>query len=424
MADEEYFLSSANSIATVDQREAEEVALRLIARSEVQQARAWAEQMLGWVLGVDFKQQIDALPSFAEEYIFHYAMRAANSDPNFPKIVRFMAPPHHWFGTDVPGSRWAGDSPDFIYRTIAVGHGNSYVIRGKATCANPPSVNYALMDDRAAAPTILGLLDSLDMQFDTNGDFEITVDPSPANGRPNHIQTKPGAWQIWIRDALGDWSSQTCNALRVEMLSPPTRGPLSEDEMAERAAKHAMDGVYYYYYLLRTSFLQPTNALRPPISSHSLGGMKSQFTCGASIQIADDEAVIITASQSGARFRNAVMTDPYARTVHYWDRMTSLNSTQMKPDADGNHTYVCSHRDPGVHNWLDCCGMAMIKFGQRWQAFDRSREIETPTISSKVVKLAELDRHLPEGVQRIDAEGRKAQIAERTKGFEQRFLDH
>jgi hypothetical protein len=423
MSDQDYFLSKSNPIATTDQCEAEEAALRLIRRPEVVKAREWVEQMLGWVLGVDIGGQIADLPSFAEEYVFHYAMRAANSDPNFPKIVRFMAPPHSWFGRDLPGSRWAGDSPDFIYRTIAVGHGNSYVIRGKATCATPPSVNYALMDDRAAAPTIMGLLDSLDMEFESNGDFAITIDPSPANGRPNHIQTRPGAWQIWIRDALGDWSSQSCNQLRVEMLSPPTRGPLSEDEMADRAAKHAMDGVYYYYYLLRTSFLQPKNHLRPPISSHSLGGMKSQFTCSASIQIADDEAVVITASHSGARFRNAVMTDPYARTVHYWDRMTSLNSAQMKPDADGNHTYVCSHRDPGVHNWLDCCGMPMIKFGQRWQAFDRSREAETPTIASKVIKLADLEAHLPAGVARIDAEGRKAQIAERLEGFEQRFID-
>ena len=105
MAVDDYFLSAANPIATTDQRTVEDTALRLIARPEMQKARAMVEHLFGWVLTPDVGEQIAALGSFVDEYLFHYALRAANSDPNAPKVARFMVPPHHWFGRDVPGSR-------------------------------------------------------------------------------------------------------------------------------------------------------------------------------------------------------------------------------------------------------------------------------------------------------------------------------
>jgi hypothetical protein len=421
MASDDYFLSAENPIATTDQRRAEDTALRLIARPEMQKARDMVEHLFRWVVTQDVGEQIENLPAFVDEYMFHYALRAANSDPNDPKVVRFMVPPHRWFGRDVPGSRWAGDSPDFIYRTAAISFGPRYELHGRVASDPPPKSYYSLMEDRPAAPTILSLLE--DIEIGSDGTFVITIDPSPADGRRNHIQTRPRTWQIWNRDALGDWAAESCNAMRIHRLDPPDRAPLTDEEMAERAGREAIDGVYYYYYLIRTSFLTAPNELRPPVSSHSLGGMASQYTCSASIRIKDDEAAIITASHSGATFRNAVLTDPFARTLNYWDQVTSLNSSQMAPDADGRFTYVLSHQDLGVHNWLDTSGLALVKFGQRWQSFEGGEAKETPTISSRVVKLSALDANLPQGVQRIDASGRREQIAARQAGFRKRFLD-
>lgn len=183
MVRDEYFLSVGNPVATVDQIAVEDTALRLIARPEMQKSRAMAANLFRWVMTQDVVEQIGALKSFLDEYMFHYALRAANSDANYPKIARFMVPPHHWFGRDVPGSRWAGDSPDFIYRTVSVSYGPRYEIRGRATCASPPTAYFALMEDRPAAPTILALIETMDMQFEANGEFVITVDPTPANGR-------------------------------------------------------------------------------------------------------------------------------------------------------------------------------------------------------------------------------------------------
>jgi hypothetical protein len=423
MKTDSYFLSQSNAIATTDQVEVEDIALRLIARPELQKARAVAGYLWREVTEYAARDQMSRFEGMLEEYFFHHALRAVASDPGYPKIARFMAPSHHWFGRTIPGSRWAGDSPDFIYRIISLGHGGRYEITGRPTCKKPPTVNYALMSDNSAAPTIIGLLDSLDIETGSNGDFVITVDENPAAGRANHIQTHPGAYQIWVRDAIGDWGEQSANALRIHRLDAPPRSPLTEQELAERAARHAMDGLYYAYYCTRATTALPPNEIRAPASSGPMGGMATQMTCRGNICLADDEAMIITTTAADALFRNAVLQDVFMLSVDYWLRTTSFNMTQMAPDEDGRFTYVIAHRDPGIHNWLDTAGLQQTIFGQRWQAFPRGHRGIPPTVTAQHVKFKDLDTALPVGVRFIDSAGRRGQLAKRTAGFGRRFID-
>jgi hypothetical protein len=168
--------SRMNPIATADQREVEDRAMALLKRPELERVRKVVTMLWESVAAWPSRDQADRFPNMIDEYLFHHAMRAANGDGANPKVSRFMVPPHHWFGRDVPGSRWAGDSPDFIYRTIPIAHGGRYVIEGRPSCAEAPSVNYSLMADNTAAPVTQALLDSLDMEFGSDGSFAITVD--------------------------------------------------------------------------------------------------------------------------------------------------------------------------------------------------------------------------------------------------------
>jgi hypothetical protein len=97
---------------------------------------------------------------------------------------------------------------------------------------------------------------------------------------------------------------------------------------------------------------------------------------------------------------------------------------QMAADRDGRFTYVVAHRDPGIHNWLDTNGLREVIFGHRWQAFPPNHSGETPTLSVRLVKFAELDAELPPGIQRIDGAGRQEQLARREAGFNGRFKDN
>ena len=78
------------------------------------------------------------------------------------------------------------------------------------------------------------------MEFGPDGAFTITVDPTPADGRKNHIQTQPGCYAIWVRDALGDWSPTSANRLWVRRIDP-VDGPPRRDT-AVRGEAHRCRG--------------------------------------------------------------------------------------------------------------------------------------------------------------------------------------
>ncbi len=423
MEDRTFFLSADNVLATRDQCQVEELALALMQRPEMARARQIAGILWRNAMAWPARDQMDRFDNMIEEYLFHYAMRAANGDAQYPRVARFMTPPHRWFGRDVPGSRWAGDSPDFIYRIVPIAHGGRYELRVTPTCDDPPTVTYALMADSTAAPVTQGLLDSLDLVREDNGDIVITVDGNPAEGRPNHLQTQPGADHLLIRDALGDWLRQTPHAMRIRNLDEPQRGPLTEDTQAPLAARRLLEGFYYTYYCTQSGSGQAPNQLRQPLSSAPFGGMASQWGTKANISLADDEALVIKVNDAGALFRNAVLCDRFHMSVNYWDRTCSLNNTQMAPDEDGAYTLVVAHQDPGIHNWLDTGGLNWTIFGHRWQAFPGGEARETPAVSAHTVKFRDLATSLPPGVRTIDDTGRRAQLAERRAGFDLRFRD-
>lgn len=411
-----------NPYATAGQRLIEDRAIALLARPELDRARTVVNMLFGAVHGWPERDQPALHAAMVEEYLFHHAFRAANGDPNHPQVARFMVPAHRWLGRDVPGSRWGGDSPDFTYRTIPVAHGGRYEIHGRKTCEVAPLHFWSLMADTTAAPQTQALLEGLDMDIAADGSFTITVDDSPAAGRRNHLQTRPGADFIMVRDAHADWIGQSANALEVKRLDP-AGDPKREEEMARHAAKIAIESIYYTYYCMQSGKGQAPNTVRQPLSSAAFGGVATQWGVKGHLDLADDEAIIVRSNHAGANFRNIVLTDAFHISIEYWKRTSSLNMLELAADEDGDFTCVIAGQDPGVHNWLDTGGMRRMLFGQRWQAFAPDAARSDPWMTTELVKLDDLAKALPGGVRRIDAAGRAAQIAVREKGFATRFRE-
>src|SRR5439155_2087555 len=262
----------------------------------------------------------------------------------------------------------------------------------------------------------------LDMEFEPDGSFVITVDDTPANGRKNHIQTRPGADFIMVRDAFGDWLNQSANALTVQRLDPDG-APRRFDTMARHCARIATAGVYYSFSVTQTGKGTAPNTTRPPMSSGAFGGMASQWGSKANLSLEEDEALIIRCNAAGAGFRNVVLTDAYHLSIDYWRRASSLNMVQMAPDENGDFTFVVCARDPGIHNWLDTGGLKRVMFGHRWQAFERGISHDQPWMTGKLVKFDALDKELADGVRRLGDAGRKAQLAARGEGIKRRFAE-
>jgi hypothetical protein len=256
-----YFMSATNPAATLDQREIENLAIELIRRPELVQAREKAGYLWRAVTEYTAGPQISRLDNMLAECTVNYALKGA-LDPDHPRIVRLLQPPGRWFGRDMPGSRWGGDNPDNAYRLAPIARGARYELHGQRMPGGVANVTYALVANTATSVT-LALLEDRDIVTNADGSFVITIDERPAEGRANHMQTRTGVKFLFVRDSMNDWGQETPNALRIHRLDPPSRRPRTLEEMAQFAAQHFVDDVYLLYWFTRLNYGFPPDAMNP-----------------------------------------------------------------------------------------------------------------------------------------------------------------
>lgn len=415
----DYFLSATNPVANVDQRDLELLAMRLFERPDVRVARARAEIM--WRRVADRLMPADQMALFdrhVSDYCFKCTLVAANTDANHPRVLRVYSEGARWLGHDVPGAKWGGDNPNNAYRIIPVAAGGRYEVTGQRQVDPSTYVTFQLVSNSTTSAT-LASLEQLDMEIGADGRYTLTLDDRPAEGRRNHLRIPEGTLYLFIRDSMGDWERQQPDALRVRRIDPPTRTPLTEDELAVTAIRNILSDVFYAYYAQRLFFNGP-QMMTPPEGAGSVGGLVTQQGSLGHFTLRDDEAVIITANAAGATYRDIVLHDLWLRSLPNRDNQISLTNAQMAPDADGRFTYVLSITDPGVHNWLDPCGLHDVLILHRWQGFP-DPDAQPPAIESRKVPLAQLEGALPSGVARVTPAERRAQIARRQAAYDRRF---
>jgi hypothetical protein len=419
LSKDDYFLSPANPVANVDQREVENLALQLIARPEVQQAREKAGFLWRAVMEIAAGPQLSRMEGMLAECTVNYSLKAA-LDPGYPRIARVLQPPGHWFGRDMPGSRWGGDNPDNAYRLAPVEHGARYELHGQRLPGGVANVTYTLVANTATSVTLASLEDR-DVKTNSDGTFVITIDERSTQGRVNHLQTQPGVMFLFVRDSMNDWGTETPNALRIHRLDAPAHSPRSIEEMAQFAAQHMVDDVYLLYWFTRLNYGIPPDRMFTPRGSGGVGGLRSQMGSQGLIRLKDGEAMVVTATDGGAAFRDFVLHDVFYLSIEYWNRQTSLNAGQMLADTDGRYTFVIAHEDPGVHNWLDTGGLREIYALHRWQGLPDDSATKPPQIESEIVPIKDLARALRQGVRTVTAAERAAQLQRRRREFTRRF---
>ncbi len=423
---DDHFLCATNPVATVDQRDLEAKAIRIFDLPAVRQGQRQMAQRWRTIVGRDITAEAERrFDELIEEFAFNYVLKAVNSDANYPKVLAGVyGAPHDWMGLRVPGSRGSGgDGPDNTYSFIPLDYGARFELSGRRFDPAPADTPYTLTGSIGFTMT-LGHLEGRDLAVASDGSFVITIDPDPADGRPNHIQTKPNTRYLFIRECRSDWR-QIPAAHRVRRLDPPTRPPLTDDQIAERAVQFMCEDVSSMYWFMRPFYSMAPNVMGAPFGTGAIGGLVSQQISFAKLQLGDDDAFVATIGPGDAPFRDFVLHDFWFRTIDYWKHTSSMNNSQGIPNADGTTTYVVSVQDPGVHNWLDPAGFHELLVVHRWQGLPRDPAPGTgPTTSSRLVKLADLDAALPPGMKRVTPEERRAQLAERLATFKLRFADN
>lgn len=422
---------SGNPLATENQLALEALAMRLHRSQPVREAIARSRQLMQSDPRAKTASGKSTLDVDLIEQSFLACGITAAMNPDDPKVYWGYNLAHKWFGQAVEGSRTGIDNPDNVYRMIAIDAQSSYVITGRVPAIPPVDVSFTIfpvwpgiIDAKGVFPPALGGVTLKELAIDPSGTFILSVDPSPAAGRRNHLQIKPGANVVFVRDSMSDWARETPLYLSVKRVSgPPVKPPRDEAtlsciaaENVERSVRFWLDLPAHYYY--RGEVNRLVTVSNPAFAK---GG---QFTANGNLDLGPDEAYVLTLDPLGADYVSVQLADLFGSSLEHARHTASLSQAQMAPNADGTITYVASLKDPGVYNWLDPVGLDRTLFMFRYQGYDPDRVTPEAAIRlEKVVKLSELENVLPRETRRVTTQERRQQLAERLAAYNRRLSE-
>ncbi|WP_233810145.1 DUF1214 domain-containing protein [Paraburkholderia sp. HP33-1] len=265
----------------------------------------------------------------------------------------------------------------------------------------------------------LGQFDFDDLEIGDDGSFEILLSAQrPAGHDGNWLELHPEADFAMLRQRSYAWGAERDARIAIECLDAPLMKPRMDHEKIATRTSELMD----YAARLSRRWLAHMQQLRSRININEFeffafgGGLAKQAYWQAIFDFDGEEALILeTALPQTRRYWNVQLNDALFNALDYIDHQSSLNGVQAHVDEDGHFRAVIAHRDPGVINWLDTCGVNRGTAIGRW--YGCSSE---PVPTLKRVPLSELRDHLPAGTRFVEAGERERLLRARRIGAQLR----
>ena len=418
-------LNPENPLDTQDQRDLELQGVRMLKRAAVQESIAeiaahWREAIYKSIPGPMQPALEQRFDESLEQVIFHGVVAGLNLDAGHPKVHSTPHWEHRINGVRIPGTMGGIPNPDAVYRFIPVDGEASFLVKGKFPKRQPLINEYSLVTKDFKT---VGNISAAELKVSADGSFTITIDPKPANGRINHLQTTPDAVQLLIREMMADWSQEKSAFFEVERTGgAPVGSPKTDDELEPIVCQSLQKYVKDFIWASKLCLDKPANTLQSPEiyrGDASTGGfLVTQAYSMGRFFLEKGEALILSVELGGATYIVAPLSDYWSVTRDFTKHTVSYNITQATPDPDGSYSFVVAVEDPGVANWLDPEGVNEGLIFFRWAGFDPKRMAEAnPRIATKVVKVSELAKNLPSGSPRADAAVRREQLAQRARDY-------
>jgi hypothetical protein len=406
-----------SSLATPEQRTAEQMVLRIMADPRVRAARDRARGLLEANPLAQLPDGKARLEHALEAWTCFLAFQEANADPAHPLVV--CTPTNStstWFGHTVPAAGGSVDNPDNIYRHIPIDAAARYEVHGQLRPLHSAQFTFQLLHHANTIPvgkdnTSLGVLNGKDMLIGADGSFSVTIDSQLANGRLNHIQSPPGPLlRLLIRDTLTNWL-QSPSVITVRRVAGPSAPRVDESAVTGRVAEQLYDWIGgWLNYISQWAGPPPENTLTPPHGRAGGWGYISPMR----FRLADDEAMIVTIDDAAAEYGAIQLTDVWTMATDPQKFVSSYTSPQSRQNSDGTYTYVVAPQDPGTANWIDTAGMHQGWIAVRWQGVPRTRTNTDGLLREvRVAKVHDLPSILPSEARGVTPEQRRQEFQQR-----------
>jgi len=326
-----------------------------------------------------------------------------STDPTHPALFRSSDPVYRWGGPNVDQvARRAVISGDGAYRLSGqMGSCEEFVLQIKSGAVQSGGADV----DVEVSASSLGI---------GPGDaFELYLGGAPRDGR--WLDLDPAATFIHIRDYYFDWRPAPPATFVIERLDtrgspPPLPNPESVAAMLDDAAAQIEHSIVFWKdYQRRMRDGQQVNAFGTPAGAPR--GVQEIIYSHAFVALGADEAMVVEVEPDDAplwdiQLYNRVWYEP----LDFAHRVTGLNHRQVR--GSGPVRVVIAGTDPGVANWLDTEGRDEVLATIRWW-----RPTSGPTVRSWLTTLDAL----PAGLDVLDRDGRRDQVAARTAHVGWRF---
>lgn len=413
-------IQSTEALATKRQHRMEVIAEAILQTPQMRKTMEDVRRLLQATPSAASVSGRQTLQQMVSETAVFAALTAAGVDPKIPGLVWNITAPRKWLGHSVPGSRFAFDNPDNVYRYAIIDDASTYVLD---THANGPTGRLSVTVYRAfvGAQTTnweqaVDAASAERIRSDSQGAARITVGPVDPKDGSLYLNSRGGR-MLLVREAVYDWQTQRPRTISLRRISGPNARSLTFNESVAIAQEYLIAATRTVIDLDTTFSPMPTNRFGPTVAR---GFGRSMIKVGR-FQIANDEALIVKVRPQAAEYIGVTVTSPWLITRNYVDRTGSRTNKQSHQNSDGSYTYVVSSRDPGVANWLDTDGLLDGAIAVRWEGMDAPEANPDDAVESvKLVKLSAIGAELPSGFPSVSAADRKAEKATRRRDYETR----
>ncbi|MDE2595867.1 MAG: hypothetical protein KGL44_03205 [Sphingomonadales bacterium] len=309
---------------------------------------------------------------------------------------------------------------DTIYRSARIDPAGTYRLTGKRGTLNLAVIGQ-VVPRNAETGQGRAHLDLNALHYDRDGHYSVLISAArPASYTGDWWELRPAASRLMLRLVASDWAKEVAPTLSLERLDRPAPRPrraAADLEARLRALPRMVD-------MMALMFVDHVEQLRKEgyvnkfkvFDITSGGGLAGQFYYEGAYDLAEDEALIVSAKvpqQCG--YRSLILTNELYETTDWYNNHASLNAAQAPADKDGVLRIVVSAKDPGVPNWLDTSGHARGAIQGRWTDCDSQ-----PIPEVIKVPLAEVRKHLPSETPAITPDQRDKVIRARRAAQMQR----
>ena len=259
-----------------------------------------------------------------------------------------------------------------------------------------------------------------DLTFGVDGSFDVLLSPTgPAGYSGDWLELPPDATYIVFRQLSYDWLREQDARIAIERVDGPASRPRPGAEQI--AANLRQLAAWTENYVAISNRFCKGFAARGVNQVHFInfsddGGMPAQAYLLGLFELDADEALILETEMPSERlYWSFHLTDERWTTYDWLNRHMHLNGYNAKIDSDGKFRAVVSPVDPGVHNWLDSLNYKRGIIQGRWHKCS-----SYPQPTCKVVKIADVRKHLPADTSLMNAAERDAAIRRQRMGAQLR----